>query len=64
MLSSNKRMVKESNGIILQCTPWGSNGGHSELGNPYQAIQVDILYQLDIGIFEILVFCFREMVDE
>lgn len=48
----------------ILCALWGFNGGHSELGNPYRAIQVDILHQSDIGIFKTLVSCLREMVRE
>ena len=47
----------------LQSVLWGFNGGETELGNPYQAIHVDILHQTDIGIFKTLVSCLKEMAD-
>jgi hypothetical protein len=41
---------------------WNFNGGDTRLGNPYLAINIDVLHQSDVGIFKMLVDIIREMV--
>jgi len=48
----------------LQCALWGFNGGNTEFGNPYLAIQVDVLHQTDVGIFKMLIGILRCMASD
>jgi hypothetical protein len=50
--------------VFLQSALWGFNGGTTKLGNPYAAINVDVLHQTDIGIFKTLVSILRDMYSE
>lgn len=50
--------------VFLQSALWGFNGGTTKLGNPYRAINVDVLHQGDIGIFKTLVSILRDMSNE
>lgn len=50
--------------VFLQSALWGFNGGTTKLGNPYAAINVDVLHQADIGIFKTLVSILRDMSSE
>jgi len=39
---------------LPQYTPWDFAGGDIKFGNPYLAINVDMLHQADLGIFKVL----------
>jgi hypothetical protein len=50
--------------VFLQSALWGFNGGTTKLGNPYAAINVDVLHQANIGIFKTLVSILKDMSSE
>ena len=45
--------------LELQCALWGFNGGDTAVGNPYKCLHVDIMHQLDLGVFKTLVDILR-----
>ena len=44
-----------------QCALWGFAGGDTEFGNPYKAVNVDMLHQFDLGVFKTLVDILRSI---
>jgi len=43
---------------------WGFAGGETEIGNPYRAINVDVLHQADLGVFKTLMDVVQEISKE
>ena len=44
----------------MQCALWGFNKGETEYGNPYLAVNVDMLHQADLGLFKTIIGIFKE----
>lgn len=42
---------------------WGSDGGDTEFGNPYLAINVDMLHRADLGAFKTFVHILRSIAE-
>ena len=45
----------------MQCALWGFNKGETEYGNPYLAVNVDMLHQADLGLFKTIIGILREI---
>lgn len=41
--------------MLEQCALWGFAEGDAAFGNPYRAVNVDMLHQSDLGVFKTLV---------
>lgn len=50
--------------IVQQCALWDFAGGDTDFGNPYLAINVDMLHQADLGIFKTLMDILQNMSKE
>ena len=50
--------------LCLKCAPWDFAGGDTEFGNPYLAINIDMLHQADLGVFKTLMNIVQDMSKE
>ena len=47
--------------MLEQCALWGFTGGDTTFGNPYRAVNVDMIHQSDLGVFKTLVDILRSI---
>lgn len=48
----------------MKCALWDFAGGDTEFGNPYLAINIDMLHQADLGVFKTLMNIVQDMSKE